>query len=300
MGAAFTFGFGEACALGCAATWAVSVILFKKSGESLPPFALNYVKNLLALAAMAVTVMFAGNAAPESMPAGALALVLLSGALGIGLADTMFFQALNAIGAARMGVASTVYSPSLILLAALFLGERVNAWQFAGVALTVGGVLLVNYQKASATPDTQALRRGALLGVASLVLMGLGVVMVKPILQTQDFLWVVLLRIAGGVAAMTLLLAVQRRWRQLVAEVRAVRHWPHVVAGSLMGAYVSNLLWLAGFKYANVTVAAVLNEMNSVFIVLLAAWLFKDHLRGRQLAGCAVAVAGVLVVVAAR
>jgi len=294
------FGFGEACALGCAATWAVSVILFKKSGESLPPFALNYVKNLIALAAMAATLAALGSRAWTGLSQGELALVLVSGALGIGLADTMFFAALNRIGAARMGVASTVYSPALILLAAVFLGERLNLGQLGGVALTVAGILLVNYQHAADDLDAAALRRGALLGVTSLVVMAAGVVMVQPLLQTKDFLWLVTLRIAGGVLAMSVQLAWQRGVPRLVAELRAVRHWPHIVAGALMGAYVSNLLWLAGFKYANVTVAAVLNELNSVFIVLLAAWLFRDRLRGRQLVGCVVAVAGVLLVVLAR
>ena len=218
--------------------------------------------------------------------------------LGIGLADTLYFRALNRIGAARMGVAGTAFSPSVILLAAIFLGERLSLVQLAGVAITLGGIALVTYVKSADHLDARTLRNGALLGIASVAVMAAGVVIAKPVLETQDFLWVVFLRVVGGFAVMSLFLLQPGRAAGLVAAYRGVRHWPYVIAGSLMGTYISMLFWLAGYKYADASIAAVLNELSAIFIVLLAAWLLHDRLQRRQIAGCALAVVGVLVVVA--
>lgn len=292
-------GFGEWCALACALCWAIAVILLKKSGESLSPFALNYIKNLLCLLALALTLLVTHGGRWPGMPGEQLALALFSGTLGIALADTLYFRALNSIGAARMGVAGTAFSPSVILLAAIFLGERLSPLQIAGVAITLSGIALVTYVKTVGKLDAQTLRRGVLLGVTSVAVMAAGVVIAKPILESQDFLWVVFLRLLGGVAVMTLLLSVRRQWSALAQAYRGVRHWPQVVAGSLMGTYVSNLFWLAGYKYADASIAAVLNELSAIFIVLLAALVLKEKLQARQMVGCGLAVLGVIVVVVA-
>lgn len=56
-------GLGELFAAGCALSWAIAVILLKKSGEQLPPLALNLVKGAMVLPLFAVTVVVAEGAA---------------------------------------------------------------------------------------------------------------------------------------------------------------------------------------------------------------------------------------------
>lgn len=297
-GPPMSFGLGEFYALACALAWAIAVILFKKSGESLAPLPLNLFKNLLGLALMLLTVLVFSGAAWPDMPPEAVLLAFLSGFLGIGVGDTLYFRALNAIGASRMAVAQTLYSPFVIVLSALFLAERLGLWQFAGVALVLGGILLVNYDPRAAQADVHSIRRGVLEGGLAVLLMAAGVVIAKPLLERYDFLWTVSLRIVGGV--MGLLLYVLWQERELAGMWRAfrgVRHWPAVIAGSVVGTYISMMLWLAGYKYTQASIAAVLNEMAAVFILALAAVFLHDRLVPRQLFGSAVAVAGVLLVV---
>lgn len=291
-----TFGIGELSALACAFCWAVAVILFKRAGESLPPFALNYIKNLLCLLALAATILLWQGPQWPGIPMREVGIALVSGALGIAVADTLYFQALNVIGAARMGIAGTAYSPSVIVLAALLLGERLSPLQITGVAITLAGIALVNAAPAVGQANAAQLRKGALLGVASVATMALGVVLVKPVLVHQDFLWIVTLRVAAGVGLMTLLMLARRQTRAVWQALQGVRHWKEVVLGSLMGTYVSMLFWLLGYKYANASIAAVLNELSAIFIVLMATWLLKEPLSRRQIAGSALAVVGVMVV----
>jgi drug/metabolite transporter (DMT)-like permease len=58
------------------------------------------------------------------------------------------------------------------------------------------------------------------------------------------------------------------------------------------------LLWLAGYKYTQASIAAVLNEMAAVFMLALAAVFLHDRLKPLQLWGSVVALAGVGLVVA--
>jgi drug/metabolite transporter (DMT)-like permease len=132
---------------------------------------------------------------------------------------------------------------------------------------------------------------------ASVAVMAAGVVIAKPLLEQHDFLWIVTLRIVGGVLGMLIFMPPARNLARIRAAFAGVRHWPHVVAGSVVGTYLSMLLWLAGYKYTKASVAAVLNETAAIFMLALAALFLGDRLRPAQLAGSAVAIAGVLLVV---
>jgi drug/metabolite transporter (DMT)-like permease len=161
----------------------------------------------------------------------------------------------------------------------------------------IGGILLVNYAPGAAALDPGAVRRGLVEATLSVLAMAAGVVMAKPLLEQYDFLWIVTLRIVGGVLGMLIVMPSARDFARMRAALAGVRHWPHVIAGSVVGTYISMLLWLAGYKYTQASVAAVLNEMAAIFILALAALFLGDRLRPAQLAGSAVAVAGVLLVV---
>lgn len=294
-----TFGPGEMYSLACALAWAIAVILFKKSGESLSPLALNLVKNLIGLALMLLTALAVNGPVLPPIPADAVAVALVSGLLGIGVGDTLYFRALNAIGASRMAVAQTLYSPFVIGLSALFLAERLLGSQWLGVVLVLAGVLLVNWLPGAAPAgmDPARLRRGALDGMLSVFVMAAGVVMAKPLLEQHDFLWIVTIRIVGGTLGLPLMLLFGPGRAAVRAELAAVRHWPQIVAGSVMGTYLSMLLWLAGYKYTQASVAAVLNELAAVFILALAALFLGERSTRRQLAGAGCAICGVVLVV---
>jgi drug/metabolite transporter (DMT)-like permease len=113
---------GEALALLCAIAWAVAVILFKKSGETVHPVGLNFFKNLLAIVFLAPTIYVFGGTILHPAPASCYIVLLLSGALGIGIADTLFFKSLNALGAGLSAIVVCMYSPFIIALSFLYLG----------------------------------------------------------------------------------------------------------------------------------------------------------------------------------
>jgi drug/metabolite transporter (DMT)-like permease len=290
-------GIGEIYSLSCALLWAVSVVLMKKSGESLAPFALNLFKNLLVLPLFALTLLCVEGPALPPLPLSVLPLVLVSGLLGIAAGDTLYFHALNAIGASRMAVAQTLYSPFVIVLSLTLLHEHLRPPQFAGVALVLGGIALVTWTRQREAISANGVVRGAAYGVLSVWLMAIAVVIAKPLIERYDFLWVVTLRVAGGLAGMLAIVAFKGSARSLVEQYRRVRHWPQVIAGALTGTYLSMMVWLAGYKYTKASIAAVLNEFAGIFIVILAVVFLKERISGRQVLGTLTAVLGVIVVV---
>ncbi|GMV30716.1 MAG: hypothetical protein AMXMBFR59_28410 [Rhodanobacteraceae bacterium] len=284
-------GLGETLAILSALAWSAGVIIYKRLGETIAPTRLNLMKNLIVLGFMAPSLALIGGPPPR-LGAADLAITLLSGTLGIAVADSLYLTALNRLGAARMGVLGNFYSPFVILLSVLFLGERLAPLQVLGFVLVTSGVLVVGARAATTPAERRELRRGLALGIGSIALMALAIVMVKRVLETQPLIWMVALRLFGGVGGLLLLFAWRRESPWAPTGGAPVR-WPVVLAGAFVGQYLSMLFWLGGYKYTSASVAAILNETTSIFIVLLAAAFLGEALTRRKLFGVALTVSGV-------
>ena len=289
---------GEFFSVACAACWALAVVLFRRSGETLPAFELNLFKNLLATALMVPTILIFHGTGLPGYSAAQWGVVLVSGVIGIAIADTWYLRALNLMGASRTGVVAMLFSPFVILLSMLFLAESLRPLQYVGFVVVLSGILLVTWRRSRQEVSDRALRVGMAFGAGSVALMAIGIVMVKPILEEHEFLWTVGLRLAAGAVGMLLYVHLSRGWQRMALHFRAEQPWPTIIVASLMGSYVSMILWLAGYKLTQASVASVLNETAAAFIVLFAWLLLGEPLSRRKVAGVGLAFLGVSLIVA--
>ena len=288
-------GWGEFFALSSALTWALAVILLRRSGETLPPFELNLFKTFFGIVLMIPTILLVDGLKLPEYTLIELSLVFASGVLGIAVADTWYLKALNMMGASRTGIVSSLFSPFVILLSATFLGERLVPWQWLGLALVLSGVLLVTWRRHQSIVDASDVKKGVMYGVGAVFMMAVGIVIVKEILETGSFLWTVQLRQVGGIAGMLTLLLVPARRKSVKNNFSKPQPWGTVMFASFMGAYFALILWLAGYKLIDASVASVLNETNVAFIVLLAWLMLGEQINRRKLAGLGLTLGGVTI-----
>jgi drug/metabolite transporter (DMT)-like permease len=292
-------GWGELFALSSALVWAFAVILFRRSGETLPPFELNLFKNFVGLVLLVPTILlFEGFALPV-YSLSEVTLLIVSGLLGIALADTWYFRALNMMGASRTGIVSSLFSPFVILLSAIFLGERLGPWQWLGFLFVMSGVLLVTWRSNRLLVDTADVKKGVIYGAGAVFMMAAGVVMVKEILETRSFLWSVELRMVGGGGGMLLYMLMNSQWQSVKRNFSQPQAWGRVTFASFLGSYFALILWLAGYKLIDASVASVLNETNVAFIVFLAWLMLGEQLNRRKLIGLCLTLGGVIIMMLA-
>lgn len=289
--------WGEILSVTAALVWAVSVILFRKAGDATPPVALNFFKNVVAVVLFVPTLLVAGIPLLPHRPVADYALLAGSALLGISLADTLFFAALRRLGAGLVAVVDTLYSPMVILLAASFLDERIGPLMLVGSGLVIGAVVVGAADRPPPGRHTRDIAVGVLFGCCAMVLMATGVVMIKRLLDTTSVLWVSFVRLAVGALGLTPWLAGRRVRGEILAILRPSRAWLHALPPSVLGSYVAMVAWIGGIKYAQASVAAVLNQMSTIFIFLLAALLLKEPLTLRRSIAVAMAFAGALLVV---
>jgi len=287
---------GQMLSILTAVVWAVAVIFFKKSGESVHPIALNFYKNLLAMLLLVPTIFIFEEGISRSLTIREYALFLASGALGIGLADTFFFRSLNLLGAGLSAIVDCLYSPSIIFLSFIWLGERLQAIEIVGVLLIISAVLTVSKSDRAGHLSRGDLLRGIFWGALAMGTMAVGIVMIKPLLGNAPFLRITEVRIIGGTLILMVIIAIYPGRSAIMFPRLNRRSLSYVVSGSFLGAYVSMVLWLAGMKYANASVAAALNQTSNIFIFIFAALFLKEPITSRRVLGIALGAAGVFLV----
>src|SRR5262245_9432851 len=125
---------GEFLALFTALLHAIGIILYKRSVAFVTPLALNLFKNTVALILFVCTAVFL-NTTQVYIPPKDLALMLISGAIGIGISDTLLFMTLSRLGASRTALVDCLYSPFVIILSFLLWRETLAPFAFLGGAL---------------------------------------------------------------------------------------------------------------------------------------------------------------------
>ncbi|MCB9366135.1 MAG: DMT family transporter [Calditrichaeota bacterium] len=291
---------GELLALTTAMLWAVAVILFKKSGETVHPVALNLFKSTVSGMLILSTYLLIEGTPTVEMPRWDLLLLFASGAIGIGAADTLFFMMLNWLGAALTSIVDCLYSPTVILASVIWLGESLSLIQLFGVLLIVSAVLEAVWVPRKKAPDDAEKAKGNLVGVlwgvTAMLCMGISIVIMKPLLDKYSLLWVIEMRQIGGVAAILITLGLMRNRREILKSLLIRRGWGWTLGGTFIGQYLALMAWVAGIKYTQASQASAINQTSNIFVFVLAGLLLKERLTKKRIIGIVLAVIGVYLV----
>lgn len=283
---------GEAFSLVAAVTWAVAVILFRISGRTVHPLGLNFFKCLLASILLIPTLLALGQTVLYPAPLKNYGLLALSGFIGIAVSDTLFLAGLNRLGAGLTAVVECLYSPFIIGLSLLYLGERLSLNRAMGVLLIIGAILIVSGLKPDKTISRKDLLLGMGLGSLAMLTTAVGIVMVKPLLAQVPVLWATSVRMAAGTLSLGIVVLVHPRREKILLPLFALSNWKAMVPAALLGSYVGLVAWMAGMKFTLASIAAPLNQLNVVFIFILAAVFLKEKVTTTKIAAVVVAFIG--------
>jgi drug/metabolite transporter (DMT)-like permease len=287
---------GETCALVTALIWAFAVILFKKSGETFHPIALNLFKNMFTLVLLLPTMAILGETIYRRAPATEYVLLLFSGALGIGISDTLFFKSLNLLGAGLSAIVDCLYAPFIIVMSMVWLDESLSVWQFVGVAMIVSAVLTAVSRNHTGHLSRRDLWSGVFYGVAAMAVNAIGIVMIKPLLGRSPLLWVCLFRLIGGMMVLGIVMLLYPKRREILKTLAHRKGWKYAIPGAFFGTYIALLLWLAGMKFTQASIASALNQTSNVFVFVFAALLLHEPINRQRTIGIIVGVAGAILV----
>ncbi|MDW3229615.1 MAG: DMT family transporter [Acidobacteriota bacterium] len=269
---------GEWLALASAIAWAVAVILFRISSFTVHPLIINLGKNLLAMVLIVATTLITGASFWPGVSLKSTLLLVLSGFLGIAVSDTLFLWTVKLLGASLTGIVDCVYLPFVVGLSYFFLGERLTWTQLLGVVLIVSAVVTIsrsNTDNLDGPASRKNLTLGIGLGVLAMAFVSVAIVIIKPILHDIPVLWAAGVRMAGGTLPL-IFLPLFRKWKEDFKPLLKLSTWKILAPASFFGTYLSLIFWIGGMKFTFASIASALNQLNTIFIFILAAIFLKE------------------------
>lgn len=284
---------GELAALGSALLWALASVAYGRIGQTLPPLGLNLSKGVIAIALIGITLVLGRSAIPV-ISAENVGLLLLSGAVGIGVGDTLYFEAMGRLGVRQaLLIKEALAPPMAALLAGLVLAELLSPPAWAGIGLTLLGVLGVISEQ---TPQVKARPQlqGISLGILAAGGQAVGAVLSRAALAQTPVppLWGALLRLLAGVAVLLMWGLGRREIRQWFPGAGSRRLWLALGLAAFGGTYLGIWLQQVGLKYAPTGVAQTLGATSPLFVLPIAIAL-GERVSLRAWLGVLTAVGGI-------
>jgi drug/metabolite transporter (DMT)-like permease len=283
--------------IGAAFFWSIAIILFRKSGDGMSPIALNFFKCLVATLLLVPTLLVTGTPFFPVRPASDWWILALSGVVGITLADTLFFASLVRLGAGLTAIVSCLYLPAIIVLSYLFLGERLEMNGLVGGAFVLSALFISSFWGNKIVVERKSFIVGMILGILGLFALVVGVVIIKEVLNRSDVVWATTVRIFFGLSGTLVLVLVHPERRRFFKELRPSVTWKWAIPASIMGNYFALLCWLAGMKYTMVSLAAILNQLSAIMVMILAAVFLQEKITWNRTVSISLAVIGAIIAV---
>ena len=287
---------GKLFALLSAFIWAIAVILFKKSGEKVPPFSLNLFRVVISAVLLVITLAVMEEPLWGRAPLKDYIILFLSGIIAIAISDTLFHRSLNIVGAGISAIVDCLYSPMVVILAFLFIGERFSFLQIFGMVFVLSGIIVAGSHEPPKGVDSRRLTIGILIGVFAMITLAVGIVIAKPVLDRSPVLWATTVRQIGCLFVMIPSAFISPHRREILHTFKPSKAWKFSLPGSILGSYLALIFWITGMKYTLAGTAAILNQSSTIFILIFATLFLRERFTTKKLLASALAFSGIIMV----
>ena len=284
-----TRGFAIGEVLLATLIWSGSFVLIKWGLESWRPLTFVAVRySLGGLLLLAVGLLFRRLGPTSGAGRGQWARLLAIGVLNYALGQSLFFGALAAVSATSVNVVLAFVPVGVLLLGAVYLGERPIPVQFVGMAAATGGSVLF-----FSGADVSGQGMGLLLALGATVCFGASQILVRELASEGRVgsVWLTVITLLIG----SLLLLPVALWLEGMPHPDT-RGWLIMGFLAVFSTALAHLAWNHAHRQMRAYEVGVLANMMPLEVAVLA-WLFLgEALEPAQWAAMAIVVLGITVV----
>lgn len=187
----------------------------------------------------------------------------------------------------------------------LFLGERASPGAILAICISVVGVMLISVAHVALSARslvTSVFTRTAMLGLASGTLFGVSAVSYRAASLSLDglgFAMQAAMTLAVTTLFQTILMLGWMLWRSPGEIARIGKAWKPSLFTGLVGATAS-FGWFTAMTLQQAAIVKSLAQIEMLFTFAASVFYFKEKINRMEVAGCALIVGGILVLLALR
>ena len=244
-------------------SWGLSAQFYTFYSKKISPVWVNIFKGILGCILFGLTVILTGGF--SAMPLGAIGLFLLSGFIGLGFADILFFKSFSVIGSSRTIIIVSFETLFVGVMAYHFFGQQISGIKFLSIFFLIACVFifaLENYKKTSKWSW-----HIILIAIAGTFLDSLGVIATRAAFNMSNAspLEANAIRFMGAIAAFVIIApAMKVRFFNRLGRMSR-KALLGITAGAVIGSYLCMLFYLNALKTGNLAIISALLCTGVIF-----------------------------------
>lgn len=288
---------GEIAGLSAAGLWSFSSIVFTTVTKRIGAVQLNIDRMVLATIFLILTIALLGIGWEVSL--NQIILLSISGFIGLIIGDTFLFKAYQEAGPRLSSMLMTINPAIAAVLAMLFLGESLSLWGFLGIAVTIGGVMMVlSESRQNAKTKFKITKAGIIYGLLAATGQAVGLIFAKQAYLNGEIhsLTATLIRIAAAAIVMIIIMTAMKKYKNPVKLYKDdTKSFSLVALGSVIGPYLG--IWTSFIAITNtkISIASTLMSVVPIYMLPLSKIVYKEKLTAKSILGAFAAVAGIAV-----
>ncbi len=271
---------GEMLALMAALFWSIAVVIFKSLSQKISPFLINALKNTIALICFIITLSILKiPLLNNTFTNYEYTQFIISGILGMGIADAIFIYSLSKIGANRIAILNCFEPVAVYFFTFLLLSTYLNVLESIGFIIVIISILIINYEKDNDDINPAIKKRGILLQICAILCSAFSMVMIKEILNIHSsninsIIWIAVFRLFIGFIISWIIFLSLKNTRKLLIAVRQKAVIIKVIISSVFGTFMALGCWMMGQTYIEkLPLASIIGQTALIFIMLFS-WIF--------------------------
>ena len=293
---------GEAAAVATSCLFTIGSIFFTLAGRKIGPLSLNAYRSVTAVGFLLAThLLFIGSFLPVASSTQWFWMGL-SGIVGLGIGDSGLFAAYVLMGPRRTLLLQALSPIFATVCAYLMLGEIPRSLAMIGIAITLGGVMLVILEGEKHSGELPLSRKlktyGVLFGLISATGQGVGLVLAKVGIYSNPAmvlnpLSATLMRMILGAFSVWIVMLLGGRLVELRKAVSNRKAMDLMVVAAIAGPFLGVIFSMVAVTHAEASVAQTLMSLGPVIIIPVVWVLYRQKTSWQGIIGALIAVIGV-------
>ena len=209
--------------------------------------------------------------------------IVLSSIIGIIIGDTFLFVCLKRLGPRRQALLFSMQIPFTIILAEIFLQTLPSITELIGCALIFSGILIaIQFNRTIPNDDLENIQgnkyTGLFAGIGLALCQSIGIILMKPALQTTDPIIVSYLRVLVAAIIMFGSLFFIKN-NQLWEKMKDIKVTLFSIFLGFMGMGVGMTMLIYALKYGNPGVISTLSSTMPIMIIPIL-WIVTKNYAG--------------------
>ena len=274
---------GEFLALMAALFWSIAVVIFRSLSQKISPFLINALKNTIALICFIVALSILKIPLFNStFTSHEYIIFIISGILGMGIADAVFIYSLSKIGANRIAILNCFEPIAVYCFTFFLLGTSLGMLESIGFIIVIISILVISYEKDHDDIDPKVKKKGILLQICAILCSALSMVMIKEILNDHRhdinlIIWIAVFRLFIGFIASWAIFLCLKNTIKLLADIKEKTIIIKIITSSVFGTFMALGCWMMGQAYIEkLPLASILGQTALIFI-LIFSWIFLNE-----------------------